>query len=404
LLERDAFNAALARLTDVKALGEIALSHQDDEVRLTALGKIEDPAELARVGMGLKGKGAFVEKAAPILLAGVSDAARLAELVKSAADTGLKQILRRQITDPAVVARVLKDAAPEDYAVTYDLLKVRDQTLLAELATSAAASRVRSEAASRLRDTAALAKIAKADADAKVRTAATERLSVLKRKQTITGSLVEPALGRPLAGFTIDIGKDTLPISETVTDANGAFTIDDARPGRWYVRHKGQMMQGPKGYLDVTVPATGGVTLGRVEMHVDEAVTEAFADACGEKGLGGRVPEAKLLVFFDRENRWVHSHETVKKLGWDGTWKGALCIHSHSSKVGEYRTATGASAGGAYSTRWSVRLVRLDDGKSFEKAFRWDPPQQATTLSGGYALGGSGDPSAEVRDWLKTIP
>jgi hypothetical protein len=404
-LGKPAFEAALARITDQKVIERLATGSGSELARQAALAKLTDQEALARIGRGLKDD-PLSDRSAQLIAENLTDQGALAELATSAVSASMRKAARRELKDqPALAASLEKDPEYDFLETPTEIRRLSDSALLGRLAAQAKNARTREGAVGRVRDAALLARIAKEDGEVAVRHAAATRLSAVQHNVTATGALFEPSLGEPLAGLEVDLGVGSNSIGEAVTDDQGAFVLDALAAGQWSLEHDGYALHGPKGAFlpDVHVPSTGRVELGRMDVCVDERVTAAFAGACAAGGLNGRLPAAKLLAFMKgSQGGWSHSYETLAKIDWDPPWKAALCIDESVSKVGDYVTATGERLlGGAKATIWSVRLVRLEDGKSFETRVYAAPPEQTT---GSHGLAEAyGNPVPKLQEWLKTI-
>jgi hypothetical protein len=146
----------------------------------------------------------------------------------------------------------------------------------------------------------------------------------------------------------------------------------------------------------------GKVEMGRVEVEDDSLVTAALARVCKDEKPQLGLPSGDLVVFErSASTEWRHSYATLARLAWSPPWKAALCIASSAKLVGSYVDKSGKDLGGAYETRWDVRLVRLDDGRVLTNSLATSPPQR-TQSYGGFATD-SGDPTPQLVQWLKTV-
>ncbi len=98
-----------------------------------------------------------------------------------------------------------------------------------------------------------------------------------------------------------------------------------------------------------------------------------------------------------------HRYDMVNRLKWTPSQKTALCITQSSSVAGNYVDSTGRTVGTAHASRWDVRLVRLSDGQVMTTAVASDPPARVQVERDRTALE-TGDPTARLLAWLRTVP
>jgi hypothetical protein len=94
---------------------------------------------------------------------------------------------------------------------------------------------------------------------------------------------------------------------------------------------------------------------------------------------------------------------------WPPAWKGVICITQTEKKLGTYSEyGVGPGSADAYSVTWTVRAIRLPDGKTFRTTISADPPRQIQVDSTGRPAGGfgsdvKGDPKPKLLEWLKSL-
>lgn len=280
--------------------------------------------------------------------------------------------------------------------------RLRDPALLAEVAKAGKHSEARRVAVEKVTDQAMLADIAATDEDGSVRRGADRQLESLKRREkalaqgiTVRGVLIEASLGEPLSAVEVKLGRDSQV--ESITDDQGRFSIEGPDWGEQPLYLDGLDARGPEGGIKITVPESGAVDLGQVEVHSDEAVTRVFGSLCDSKGPASRLPEKDLLMFLRKrkDQGWGHRYELVR---WSPPWKAVLCIHETREAAGHYvDTVTNAPTGQtAYKTTWSAHVIRLSDGHTFKKTVTAYPPKKPD-------YGTRGDPRKDLVAWLKTL-
>lgn len=430
--------AAVARITDAAHLAKL-VPRLDDQTALAAVGRLDDPAVLAEVYRTLLGKPDALKDYRPAIeavLARMTDEILLEEIALSARETGLQRRAIDRIQDQARLVRIVK-THKDKYLAANVVKGLRDPALLADLATTAPEYDVRLSAISRIGDPALLAKIARGDPgvippgtgayeinearkaaidglldrallttlarDAVVGTHATRRLNTLKASPPIEvrGVLIEPRLGIALGQERLELhdGNGRL-LGETTTDAEGRFRFGSVLPAPW-------RLVGRTDSASLSPPKAGAGPL-EVPFADDERVAKTFGDVCRSPRALEAMPAVPLLVLQQPAYagglayQRAHWHPTLRTFAWDRAWKAVLCLSESSRLVGRYVDSAGRGSSNAYAVTWSVKVVRLQDGRAFEKSFAADPPDTARSF-GGVTGDRSGDPSADVVAWLKTL-
>jgi hypothetical protein len=145
--------------------------HSKAEIRLKAMGMIENQALLARIAT--KDNDADVRGAAVL---GLTDQALLARIATEDNDADVRGAAVLGLTDQALLARIATEDNDGGVRGTA-AWRVTDQALVARIATEDKHERVRQAAAEGVTDQALLARIATEDEDAYVRKAAALRLT-----------------------------------------------------------------------------------------------------------------------------------------------------------------------------------------------------------------------------------
>ena len=407
-IPQDTRTAIVKRLTDQKALAGFAGDAKAPEpMRLAALENLTDAEALARIGLQLDEGYGFGYNAAKVIAERLAEDKAMAELVK-APSRHMRDAARDKVKNPLIIAEILKSEAAS--VKTWGMARrVEDPAALAEIALKGKSPETRLAALVRVHDPAILNKVL-ADTDVKVKQFATRRLAAIKANVVVSGKLVELSLGQPVPDFRLDVYDKYLgALSQTRTDTEGRFTVAGVESGDLEL-HKtgGGHLDSRNGLVNLKVPPTGKLDLGTLEIRDDDTLTAALAPICDGKPV---PPTMADVLFFDRSadtkkggfTPWRHSYLSLGEfqkltLG----WKIALCVTSSSRSVGTYVDSAGRHVGTAYSSSWNVHVVRLEDGKTWDRSFSASPPQ-STTSYGGVALGGYASPAGQVKEWLKTL-
>src|SRR5262245_61773952 len=179
--------AAVDKLTDQSVLALVAAgsSYASNDVRLAAVQRLHDQRLLADVAKNAESKSAIVEPVRLAAVAKLTEQNLLGEVILSSRFKSEDHVWAalEKVTDQRVLGRIaLEFPDPQArYPNRIDRLidKVTDQTVLIDIAKSAAAMTVRLAAVGRLHDGAVLPGIARSDRDSPVRAAAVNKLTDL---------------------------------------------------------------------------------------------------------------------------------------------------------------------------------------------------------------------------------
>ena len=370
-------------------------------VREAALQKVTDEAALARIGRTNASM-----TGAEIIVQRIHDQALLADLALHG-NSWVKDKARAALTDEGFLAEILKGENPFNYSLgRRDVCRIRSQALLADFAANGKTHELRVAGIKRLRDTVLLAKIAAGpNANWYIKDLVKNRLAALRSRVTITGTLTEKSLGQPLGRFPVELGSHLDPVADAETDAEGRFTFTGVESGKMTLTHYGLAV--PRGAdgadIEVTVPTTGRVDLGTIEVSDDESATRTFGTYCDEGGRREPVPHGDLLVLKKTtpSSSWNAQARLADQLKGTIPWPGVLCIAEYLSSAGSYVDDRGSKVGSATDVTWQVRLIRTGDGQVFVTRVTGAPPQQATIRDG--RAGGTGNALTPLKEWLKGI-
>ena len=156
---------AVERTSDQAELARVAIEDTDHDVRLAAAKKLTDPAALGKTAT--EASDCYVRVSA---LKKITDQSLLAKVAIRDKDEFVRAAAVENLTDPAELARVVSESSgPKDgcthsvYARDEALKKITDQALLAKVAESDEDTHTRSAALMNLTDPAGLARVALCD-------------------------------------------------------------------------------------------------------------------------------------------------------------------------------------------------------------------------------------------------
>jgi uncharacterized DUF497 family protein len=150
--------AAVGKLTDQDALTNVVIESKDARVRWFAVGKLTDQALLAKIA--IEDPEEYVGSSAAEKLTDQDAVARVAVESK---DGSVREVAAKKLTDQVLLAKVAGDRDPSVREVA--VRKLTNQALLAKIAIEDPAEYVRRSAAEKLTDQVLLAKVALVDMD-----------------------------------------------------------------------------------------------------------------------------------------------------------------------------------------------------------------------------------------------
>lgn len=144
--------------------------------------------------------------------------------------------------------------------------------------------------------------------------------------------------------------------------------------------------------------------LGPVQVWIPDRAGDRFVPIC----RGGRVdsvPGPPGVITYERSGgdyslseAWVQFAVAGR---WPEGWKGVVCISENTIRVGLYEAVGQERPVEAHLTRWRVRVIRLPDGRTFERTFEAHPP--GVIVRPVYDGRVKGNPVPELTQWLARL-
>ncbi len=172
---RDVRLAAVAGITDQRVLEDVVNTSGDFETRKAAVKRIQDKNALASIVLNRQRVDDSDNQIRLSVLGRIDDPAVLADLAKTDPCAKIRTDAVRRLDDETVLAEVARsDSDPETRKAAVE--KLDDETVLAEVARSDSNAEIRTDAVRRLDDETVLAEVARSDSDPETRKAAVGKL------------------------------------------------------------------------------------------------------------------------------------------------------------------------------------------------------------------------------------